>query len=153
MQEIGVGQIVASGTLQTGSQTKCPPATNVLIITLMLGTTIKIIILIIFRCVSISSTYPGQWPVRWSVGWSVTLSDFHCVSVCGLSQSVRGPQYVMYFPKAMTNSFQIFIGGVKKPKLTRLAHLLSFDFVCLFSEKANHTAFFGGHTFFWHMQP
>ena len=41
------------------------------------------------------------------LGWSLTLSEFHCVSVSGLSESVHEAHDVMYFLKAKTNSFQI----------------------------------------------
>ena len=49
---------------------------------------------------------------RW-VGWLVTqlvkLSDFLCIGLAGPFQSVRGPRDVIYFLKAMTNSFQTLI--------------------------------------------
>ena len=62
----------------------------------------------IFICVSISSSYHGQSVVL------VPDTDFHCVGASGLPQSVRGSRDVVYFTKTMTNSFQIFIRGVKK---------------------------------------
>ena len=45
---------------------------------------------------------------------SGTKLDFHCVCASGPSRSVHGPQDVIYFSKAMTNSFSTFIWGGKK---------------------------------------
>ena len=42
----------------------------------------------------------------------LTLSDFHCVCVSGPLQNVRGPRDVIYFPKAITNSFRTSISKV-----------------------------------------
>ena len=52
----GVGQIVASGTGQIGRQAHHPSTTNVLIKTLILGTTIKIIIMIVLMMMIIIIT-------------------------------------------------------------------------------------------------
>ena len=67
----------------------------------------------LFRCVSIPSTYPGEF-VHPSVRSLVPHIDFHFIGVSGPWQNVPGPRDVVYFPKAMTNSFQIFFceGGV-----------------------------------------
>ena len=48
-----------------------------------------------------SSTYPDEL-----VGMLVILSDFQCVGVSGPFQSVYEPRDVIYFLKAITNSFQ-----------------------------------------------
>ena len=46
------------------------------------------------------------------VSWLVTLSHVHCVGVSGPLQSVSRPWDGIYFPKAMTNTFQTSISKV-----------------------------------------
>ena len=55
---------------------------------------VRVKIIVVFRCGSISSTYPWQ-----SVGGWVKLSDFQSVGVSGPLQSVREPWDVIYFLK------------------------------------------------------
>ena len=62
----------------------------------------------LFLNVFFSGTFPGEL-VGGSVGRKVTLSDFHCGGAFGLSQSVRGPQDVIYIMIAMTNGLQTSI--------------------------------------------
>ena len=70
--------------------------------------------------------YVEPTPVPQSVGRSLILSDFHCVGVSGLLRSVRRPRDVIYFPKAMTNSFASFYK--LKPNQTSFL-IFSFVFV------------------------
>ena len=74
------------------------------------------------RCVSISSTYPGE-----SVGPPVTLSDFNCFGVSGLLQSARRPRDVMYFLKSFKRVFfqTVFLQIVFFELYLQLTHLLS----------------------------
>ena len=48
-------------------------------------------------------------PVSWLIRPALTLSDFHCVSVSGpgTSQSVYGPQALIYFSKCTCISFKV----------------------------------------------
>ena len=71
----------------------------------------------IFRCKSTSSTYPRQSVAR-LVGWSVAHTYRFPLCRClwtGPLQSARGPQDVIYFLKAMNDSYQKICqwGGVK----------------------------------------
>ena len=90
-------------------------------------------IFLLFRCV-----YKHLQQLPWSVCQFVvsspqsrTLTDFHCVGTFGPSQSIRGPRDVIYFPKAMTNSFHIFIGGVEKNSIRGVRG--GVDFPAVFS--------------------
>ena len=74
--------------------------------------------LVVFRC--ISNSYSGQ-QVSQSVHRQGTEPDFHCVGASGLSETVHGTRDVIYFSKAMTDSFQTFIptwggGSSQNPK-------------------------------------
>ena len=62
---------------------------------------------VVFRCRSIFGTYPGEL-VGWLVHWSIadTFRFPLCRCLWTKAQSVRRPQDIIYFLKAMTNSFQ-----------------------------------------------
>ena len=65
--------------------------------------------LVIFRCVSIPSSYPGE-----SVRVRRTDTAIFPLCLAPLDRHRASVDHITYFPKAMSNSFQIFIRGVKK---------------------------------------
>ena len=69
------------------------------------------------------------WEIRknkftfYNYGPKVKHSDFHCVGVSGPLKSFRGPQDVIYFLKAITNSFQtdvIFVTSITSSASVKL---------------------------------
>ena len=75
-------------------------------------------------------------PVSRLVGQSFTLSDFHFVGVFGPLQSVRGPQDVIYFLKAMTNRLQFFRAGKTEQIECKFLDIQRFTPLQIFGSKS-----------------